>query len=269
MKLIRTLPASVLGSMSQGLKAGRLKPPYTAFGVAEWAPQGVRELLAAELISLDALGFTPSSLAFTIEVLAESAAAKQRAIDLVQLVWTSPDEDGPHVRDTSVVVRQLVSEARRSLWISTYNVFDGQEVFQPIIKAWACFPHLAVTLILNIPADRKHAKYGAAAIEKYSSSFWKYYWPWERRPAVFYDPRASEEAPDTPACQHAKCILVDDETAFITSANFTASAQEHNVELGVIFRENPGLALSIRQKFETLIHNRFLKSMPGAPQTEK
>jgi phosphatidylserine/phosphatidylglycerophosphate/cardiolipin synthase-like enzyme len=204
------------------------------------------------------------ALALTIEALAESAAARQRAVDQVQLVWTSPDEEGPHVRDTSVVVRQLVSEARSSLWISTFNVFDGHDVFRPVSEAWTCFPGLKVTLILNVPADAKNKVYGTAAVAKYVNSFWKYHWPWERRPAVYYDPRGSEEGLETPACQHAKCILVDDETAFITSANFTESAHAHNIELGVVFRENPALAISIRQKFESLIHNRFLKSMPGA-----
>jgi hypothetical protein len=108
MKLIRSLPASTLQSIAQALRAGRLKPPYTAFTVAEWVPQYGRDLLAAELISLQTCGFTTTTLAITLEALAEDAAARQRAIDQIQLVWTSPDEQGPHVRDTSVVVRQLL-----------------------------------------------------------------------------------------------------------------------------------------------------------------
>jgi len=257
MKLIHSLPASTLESMSQALKAGRLKPPYTAFSVAEWAPQAARESLASEFSSLQTLGFTPSTLAITIEALAEDAAARQRAIDQIQLVWTSPDEEGPHVRDTSVVVRQLLSEARQSLWISTYSIFNGQEVFLPIEEAWSVRPELEVVLILNIPPNQD------AAVEKYAWSFWKYHWPWTRKPAVFYDPRSSEKTPATPACQHAKCILVDGVTAFITSANFTESAHERNIELGVLFRDNPRVAGSIRSKFESLIGDGFLKPLPA------
>jgi phosphatidylserine/phosphatidylglycerophosphate/cardiolipin synthase-like enzyme len=263
-KLIRTLPAGSLRSIADGLKVGRLKPPYSAFSVAEWAPQNGRESLAAELHSLSALGFTPAVLALSIDALAESAMARQRAIDQVQLVWTSPDQNGPHVRDTSVVVRQVISQARKSLWISTFNVFDGNEVFQPVYEACACFPELRVTLVLNVPADVKTKTYGEPAVAKYVNSFWKYHWPWDRRPAVFYDPRASEQCLETPACQHAKCILVDDQIAFITSANFTESAHKHNVELGVVFHDNPELAISIRRKIESLINNRFLTQMPGS-----
>jgi len=175
MKLIQSLSASTLESLSQALRAGRLKPPYTAFTVAEWAPQAVRESLASELVSLQTSGFTPATLAITLEALAEDAAARQRAIDEIQLVWTSPDEEGPHVRDTSVVVRQLLSEARQSLWISTYSVFKGQDVFLPVEEAWSVRPELEVVLILNVPPNED------AAVEKYAQSFWKYHWPWTRR----------------------------------------------------------------------------------------
>src|ERR1035437_9457501 len=142
MKLIRSLPANVLESISQALKTGRLKPPYTSFTVAEWVPQPNRDSLASEFVALQTFGFVPSTLAVTLEAFAENATARQRAIDQVQLVWTSPDEEGPHVRDTSVVVRQLLSEARQSLWISTYSIFNGQEVFLPIEEAWSFRPEL-------------------------------------------------------------------------------------------------------------------------------
>jgi len=263
MKVIRSLPANTLESISQALKAGRLKPPYTEFGVAEWAPQAARESLASEFLSLQACGFTPSTLAVTLEALAEDAAARQRTLDQIQLVWTSPDEEGPYVRDTSVVVRQLLSEARQSLWISTYNVYNGHEVFLPIEEAWSFRPELEVVLILNVPPDDRNGLYEDAAVDKCARAFWKYHWPWARKPAVFYDPRGPEESPDRPACQHAKCILVDGATAFITSANFTESAHERNIELGVLFRDNPNVAESIRSKFESLIQNGFLKPLPA------
>ena len=79
---------------------------------------------------------------------------------------------------------------------------------------------------------------------------------------MFYDPRGPEKTPGPPACQHAKCMLVDGMTAFITSANFTESAHERNIELGVLFRDNPRVAESIRSKFQSLIQNGFLKPLP-------
>lgn len=55
MKLLRTLPASTLQSIAHALRGSRLKPPYTAFTVAEWAPQYDRDSLASELVSLECL----------------------------------------------------------------------------------------------------------------------------------------------------------------------------------------------------------------------
>ncbi len=199
MKLIRSLPVGVLESLGQALKSGRLKAPYTGFTVAEWAPQPIREALASEFSSLQANGFTAATLAMTLEALAEEAAARQRAVDQIQLVWTSPDEEGPHVRDTSVVVGQLLSEARRSLWISTYSIFNGSQIFLPIQEAWERRPELEVVLILNVPADEKNKLYEKAAIERYAKSFWTYQWAWANRPLVYFDPRGSEQTPS--ACK--------------------------------------------------------------------
>ena len=232
-----TSPTNLIAALPNSPKDNRI---FTCIGTRIW------------------LTFQSSLLAITLEALAEDAAARQRSLDQIQLVWTSPDEEGPHVRDTSVVVRQLLSEARQSLWISTYSIFNGQEVFLPIEEAWSVRPELEVVLILNIPPNED-----AAPVEKYAWSFWKYHWPWTRKPAVFYDPRGPEKTPATPACQHAKCILVDGVTAFITSANFTESAHERNIELGVLFRDNPRVVESIRLKFESLIQNGFLKPLPA------
>ena len=37
---------------------------------------------------------------------------------------------------------------------------------------------------------------------------------------MFYDPRGPEKTPSSPACQHAKCILVDGVTAFVSNVEF-------------------------------------------------
>jgi phosphatidylserine/phosphatidylglycerophosphate/cardiolipin synthase-like enzyme len=49
---------------------------------------------------------------------------------------------------------------------------------------------------------------------------------------LYYDPRTVE--PTSTASLHAKCIVVDDRRALVTSANFTSRGQERNVEVGVL-----------------------------------
>jgi len=38
------------------------------------------------------------------------------------------------------------------------------------------------------------------------------------------------------AVLHAKCVVIDGRTAFVSSANFTEAAQERNIEVGVLVR---------------------------------
>jgi phosphatidylserine/phosphatidylglycerophosphate/cardiolipin synthase-like enzyme len=57
---------------------------------------------------------------------------------------------------------------------------------------------------------------------------------------------------------HAKCIVVDDRKAFVTSANLTTAAQERNIEAGLLV-EDAGLAQSLRMQFETLVGAGILK----------
>lgn len=56
-------------------------------------------------------------------------------------------------------------------------------------------PELEVVLILNVPPGED------AAVHKYAKAFWKYQWPWARKPAVFYDPRSPDKTTGLPALQ--------------------------------------------------------------------
>ena len=83
-----------------------------------------------------------------------------------------------------------------------------------------------------------------------------------RLPELFYDPRALSAEPGPKACLHAKCIVVDDRRAFITSANFTEAAQERNIESGVLVND-AHVARALRDQFESLVAAGLLKHAPG------
>ena len=87
-------------------------------------------------------------------------------------------------------------------------------------------------------------------------------WPGVRRPEVYYDPRGLSPDPSIRASWHAKCVLVDDEVAFVTSANFTEWAQDRNVEAGALIRSRH-FASQLRLQMESLIESRQVKRLPG------
>jgi len=79
---------------------------------------------------------------------------------------------------------------------------------------------------------------------------------------VYYDPRGLLEDADHRATWHAKCVVVDDDVGFVTSANFTEWAQDRNVEAGGVVR-NREFVRRLRQQFEALIGGRRVRRVPG------
>ena len=60
---------------------------------------------------------------------------------------------------------------------------------------------------------------------------------------------------------HAKTVVADEELVFVTSANLTFAAWDHNVELGLLVRDR-ALAKGIVSHFETLIDLDYLRQLP-------
>ncbi|PHR90083.1 MAG: hypothetical protein COA78_35430 [Blastopirellula sp.] len=55
-------------------------------------------------------------------------------------------------------------------------------------------------------------------------------------PKVYYDPRSVADDVPVRSSLHAKCVVVDAEQVFVSSANFTKAGQERNIEVGLNIR---------------------------------
>ncbi len=75
-----------------------------------------------------------------------------------------------------------------------------------------------------------------------------------------YDPRSLAPA-GIEGVPHAKALVVDDETAFVTSANLTEAAFDRNLELGVLSRDRT-LAAGLARHFRILIDQEQLLPLP-------
>jgi phosphatidylserine/phosphatidylglycerophosphate/cardiolipin synthase-like enzyme len=87
-------------------------------------------------------------------------------------------------------------------------------------------------------------------------------WPGPRRPEVFYDPRTLSADAAVRAAWHAKCVIADDDHAFITSATFTEWAQQRHVEAGVLIRDRHFTG-QLRQQFDGLVQSKQVRRLPG------
>lgn len=179
------------------------------------------------------------------------------------MVWTGPDVPGSVSRDTGVVVKELFTAARRNVLLSSFTVRRGKDVFASLAEALDLNPSLHVRLAVNVGRDGDHTSPKHQLLARFAERFWRDHWPWPRRPCVYYDPRALSANPAICANLHAKCIVIDDEIAFVTSANFTEWAQERNLEAGVLIRDET-FARSLKNQFESLIAADSLRLLPGS-----
>jgi phosphatidylserine/phosphatidylglycerophosphate/cardiolipin synthase-like enzyme len=60
---------------------------------------------------------------------------------------------------------------------------------------------------------------------------------------------------------HAKCVVVDKQVAFVSSANFTEAAQVRNIEAGALVR-SARFASRLAHHFEALAAAGVLQPLP-------
>ena len=121
-------------------------------------------------------------------------------------------------------------------------------------------PDLQATLFLNIQRKRGDSTAAHDLVRRFADRFWGSDWPGTARPSVYYDPRSLE--PDGPAgVLHAKAVVTDEQSVYITSANLTEAALDRNIELGLVVRDR-ALALSVIGHFRALIDHELLKPLP-------
>ena len=252
------LPAHLRARLADALERGVLDEAPSAASLrsvlghveaAKSVPPALAEMRKA--------GINAAATAAWLRGLAHVQASAPRT----DLVWTGPQVPGLHSRDTRRVYEELLGSATRALWISTFAFFDGPRVFRVVADRMERAPGLEVTLLLNI--QRKYGDTTATdhLVRAFADRFWKEEWPGKTRPRVMYDPRSLE--PSGPAgVLHAKAVVADEDTVFVTSANLTDAALDRNIELGLLVRDR-ALAGSIVAHFRGLIDRGMLKVLPG------
>src|SRR5439155_23106298 len=119
-----------------------------------------------------------------------------------------------------------------------------------------------VRMFLDV--QRGHGDTSAASeiLRRFAQRFRHREWPGSRLPEVYYDPRSLDQEGTKRASLHAKCVVIDERVAFISSANFTEAAQVRNIEVGVLVRSTT-LAQQLANHFATLADRHILERVPG------
>ena len=214
------------------------------------------EGVVAGLAELNSFGLSGAACAAWIRAVEDAAAETPRP----DLVWSGPEVPGLHARDTRRVFEELLGSVDRSVWVCSYAYFDGPRAFEVLAGRMDAVPNLQVTLLLNIQRRRGDTTGAPDLVRRFADRFWGTDWPGSARPRVYYDPRSLE--PDGPTgVLHAKAVVADEETVFMTSANLTEAAFDRNIEMGLVVRDR-ALAASVSRHFRVLIDRGLLQPLP-------
>ena len=259
---LHKIPSTALRNLADSIHSGRLLPPFTSLSLQRYIPASECPGLAEELQFLSSGGVQIPQLAHVLHLLADARSTSEQTADKSELVWSGPEMPGAASRDTSVVVRELFSNAESSVLVAGFAISHGNEIFRALAERMVSVPTLAVRMFLNVPRDDVDRASNDEILHSFYLTFKNKHWPWAKYPEVFYDPRALETNFSKRASLHAKCLVVDRVMCFVSSANFTESGQARNIEVGVLI-EDRNLAISLHDQFESLVTHGLLRPIPG------
>jgi len=251
-----TLETSSLRALADAIDRKELEAP-TALGLQPYCPASQVQALLGEIKFARTKELTSSGLSILVKTLVadrERLAAQEVG---AELVWSGPDLAGDYTRDTRIVVHELFRKARKRVLVSTFALYQGEDLFLPLHETMAAHPELKVTLYLDISRGDSDLT-DAQILAQFREKFLKDNWPWKPLPEIFYYRKSMEKAGTSKrACLHAKTVIVDGLDVFLTSANLTEAAQLRNIEAGLLVKST-SLAAQVAYHFEALVRGGYL-----------
>lgn len=270
MEWLASLGNRDLDELAAALDSGRLILPCALIGLERVVRREVAGLILTGLNQLHARGFNAGQTATLLRVLAADRATRPTVLDLVDIVTSGPEVPEVVNRDTGVVVREMFSQARQSVLVAGYAVYQGRQVFQTLAERMEARRDMRVRLFLDIQRGQGDTSIPSELVLRFANRFKEQQWPVGKPlPDVYYDPRSlAQDDSLKKACLHAKVVVVDDARVFISSANFTEAAQERNIEIGLLVNSST-IAGQLRRFFDILVStNQVAQAVAGSRRSD-
>src|SRR5262249_24406814 len=114
-----------LQRLAAAVRASRVVSPINALQLRSYLPAILTVPVAEEWRQKSDGGLQPGHLADLFDILSQDRRQRPVAEDLIDLVWTGPEAEGIVNRDTAVVVREMFYNARESVLVAGYAVYQG------------------------------------------------------------------------------------------------------------------------------------------------
>lgn len=207
----------------------------TMLGAPPASTDAVAGLCAAWSTS-DRLSGPGVALALRIGLTARRTTASRQA----RPVWTGPGEEGEG-RLTPGVLHELLSRARDRILFVSFAAYTLPEVAADLAAAVA--RGCSVDVVFETKDDAAGGYDGPGAPFSNVAGINRWRWPLEQR--------------DHGALLHAKLLVIDGRLALVGSANLTAKALHHNLEVGVLVND-ASVAASLEEHIRRLMEARTL-----------
>jgi phosphatidylserine/phosphatidylglycerophosphate/cardiolipin synthase-like enzyme len=192
---------------------------------------------------------TSREIAFGLRIATHTATLIGRA-ESIDLVWTGPKTGLIPTRNTEQAIREVIDEARKSLFIVSYVFYKASSIVDGLNEATK--RGVSVRILLESSTDHGGAVIGdgIVAMHRAVPNADLYIWnPTEK----------AVSAGSLTAAVHAKCAVADHRIAFVTSANLTSAAMERNMELGILVRGGT-TPERLHSHLDALVHTRTIIS---------
>jgi cardiolipin synthase len=169
-------------------------------------------------VSPDALG---------LALLGACASSERVRECITEIVWTGPGTEAVPVRRVDQAMYELIEFAKEHILVVSYAAYRASKAIAMLQGAMS--RGVLVDMVLE-RAVEAGGKLPFDTIEEVRAALPKarvLWWPTAKRPSAHGRPFGS---------MHVKCLVIDRQTALVSSANLTDQALEWNMELGVVIR---------------------------------
>lgn len=137
----------------------------------------------------------------------------------VNLVWTGPQTEYISIRHTESVLTELIYSARNQLFMVSFVAYHAPAILGALRNALERGVRVRMLLELSKDQGGRQVDHDSLGLMKRAlPEIQLFYWHQEHAKGVV----------------HAKCVVADGARLFVTSANISEAAMEHNMEAGVL-----------------------------------
>ena len=231
------LPPALLEKLCCELADGALSYRVSEAALAKAVPELPPEA-SSYLSEMAGKGWSGTQLGDFMAAILEAGASRARETHLFDLVISGPEHQAVPTRDTAAVYRELIESAESRVMLASFAIYNGREIFQPLVDRMNECPEMRIDLYLDIPRNRNDTTLAGQLVAAYRHDFTTKQWPAGPLPTLYHHKPSLEADWKIRASMHAKVIVVDRKRALVTSANLTKAAQSKNIEVGTLIESS-------------------------------